>query len=108
MAAITSSTFVIFIRNHSNFRPDERAEQSLDTDEELAVRNALFESALEEENNIEYVEIMRHPIGAETKMREWIKERAYFEKKCRGRYFDDVEQHDQLEQVVCVTQLTIG
>ena len=83
------------------------------TKEELTVRNACFKNpAVEFEidiqhmeqtliENIHYVEILRHPRGADVKMREWVKQMAYHEKKY-------TEEANQVITIGGWTPLTIG
>ena len=80
LAATTQSAFVIFLqffRLQSHLRADELTFENEATNEELTIRNAIYEKPNGE--IVHYVEVLRHPIGAEAKMRKWVKERAYFE-----------------------------
>ena len=51
------------------------------------------------------MEVVRHPRGADSKMREWIEQKAYYEKKFNNIYADEAEQ-----QLIEITGpvLTIG
>ena len=72
MTATTSATFAIFIElkfSERDFRVEEFNIEKTATNEQLTVRNAVY-------NLHHYVEIKRHSIGADAFMREWIKERA--------------------------------
>ena len=73
------------------------------TNEQLGVRNAILELPETEKHqglDIHYVEIVRHPAGADAKIRDWIEKRAYFEKI----YTENVEE----EQQIMISWPTIG
>ena len=89
------------------------------TKEQLVIRNAIFETPETEVyygGIIRYAEVVRHPIGAAAKMREWVDKRAYFE----DAYYKTEEEGDDeegpqpyyeaFEQVIWIAwpSLTIG
>ena len=100
MTATTSSAFVIFLQfnlSEQHLRADESTIENATTKEQLTVRNGIFKWLW---TGIHYVEILRNPIGADAKMLEWIKERAYYEKKFNG--------HDETNKVIWIYEPTIG
>jgi len=109
MAATSSATFAIFLeldRDDRNKRAEESTVQNTATNELLAVRNAVFQQNW---HNIHYVEVVRHPIGAEANMRELVKEWAYYERKytSNSNYYNQVRE--EAEQVIFIApKLTIG
>ena len=76
LAATAPSTFAILIERHEHNRADEFTFYNAATKEEFSVRNAHFIKP-RYVNIIYYVEIMRHPKGADAKMRDWIEKRAF-------------------------------
>ena len=91
-ATTTSSAFVVYLQvcymslNHllinyvpPHERPAEFTIQNAATKEQLTLRNAEIETKANDGIFYYYVEVLRHPIGAEAKMREWVKEWAYYE-----------------------------
>ena len=99
--------FVIFLefnRDDRNERAEEFAVQNAATNEQLTVRNAHFYKSYW--HNAHYVEVLRHPIGADTNMRELVKEWAYYENK----YKFPNEDRDEAEQVIFIAgpSLPIG
>ena len=92
-AATSPSTFIIYLqhalRQHQRLDAEERTLTNAATKEELTVRNAVFQAGA---LPYHYVEIMRHPIGAEANMREWVKERAYYEKTWNPTAYGEEEQ----------------
>ena len=111
MAATAQRTFVIFLefndRNGRN-RTDEFKIEHATTKEQLTVRNAKYNKEWDifcEPVEKCYVEILRHPTGADASMREWLKELAYYEK----RYEYDGYYHEAIEeQVINIDQPIIG
>ena len=109
MAATSSATFAIFLEFayfDANKRAEEFTVQNTATNELLAVRNAVFQPYW---RNIHYVEVVRHPIGAEANMRELVKEWAYYERKytSNSNYYNQVRE--EAEQVIFIApKLTIG
>ena len=98
MAATAPSTFVILIDNcitpwgqHPEHRADEFNLDNATTNEQLTVRNGHFKKP-KYGDILHYVEIMRHPKGANAKMRDWLKQRAYYEKKYQEGNKDDEKQ----------------
>ena len=67
----------------------------------MTVRNAFFDKPYADEKH--YVEIVRHPAGADAQMQEWIKERDYFETKYKNNETDGDEN-----QVMLIYKPTIG
>ena len=109
MAATTPSTFVIFLQSfHSEPEGHVRVEKfTIDnaaTNEQLTVRNAMFKMHPTSSNSIHYVEIVRHPRGAEAKMRDWVKGRAYY----KNNYKDDDDEELDEEKLIWIKQPTIG
>jgi len=98
LAATSPSIFVIFLES-SQSEQHNRAEkltiQNAATKEQLVVRNVCFNTTWG--FDVIYVEIVRHPIGACAKIREWIKKRAYYE-KFYGRSYDETEQIISVER----------
>ena len=83
LAATTSSAFVIFLEfdySERHLRVGEFTFENAATKEELTVRDAIFKNPLNGAD-VHYVELLRHPIGADAIMREWIAKRAYYEKQ---------------------------
>ena len=82
MAATNSATFVIFLHYYYGhpIHVEEFNIHNAATNEQLTVRDAIFEAP--KGPGIHYVEILRHRKGEDAKIREWIEERAYYEKKC--------------------------
>ena len=63
--------------------------------------------------DIHYVVILRHPAGAAAKMQEWLKNRAYYEKKWKhygpeGMLEGVDDDEDEWKQIRINPQLTIG
>ena len=54
--------------------------ENANTKEQLVARNEYYGKPVGWEKDAHYVEILRHPLGAEAKMQDWLRERAYFEK----------------------------
>ena len=109
MAATTASTFVIllhFYYNEHNIRVEEFTMDKAATNEQLAVRNGIFERP--EGYDIHYVEILRHPKGAETIMRDWIKKRAYYEKKYKDGNDIEVEADMDVGKNIWIEHPSIG
>ena len=82
MAATTSTTFVIFLqfdRGEQHIHMEEFNIENAATNEQLTVRNAIF--GRPKGRNIHYVKVLRHSTGEDAKCREWIEDRAYYEKK---------------------------
>ena len=111
MAATVQSTFVIFLEFFNFIDRDERAKeftvQNPATNEQLSIRNAHFNKPFVQfggHGQINYVEVLRHPIGADANMREWVKQRAYYD------YKYDYQVRDKAEQVISLTgpSLIIG
>ena len=107
VAATSLATFAIFLEFFYTYDRKKRANelkeftaQNPATNEHLAVRNAIFEK--QAAGPVYYVEVLRHPIGADASMRELVKEWAIFEKKYDFR--------GEQEQVISVAgpSLTIG
>ena len=48
-----------------------------------------------------YVEVLRHPTGADLKMKEWIEKRAFFEKRYNS---DEIEAN----KIIRIDNPTIG
>lgn len=75
MTATTSASFAIFLKFNfyadRNKRAKEFTVQNVATNEQLAVRN------IKPGNFVRYVEILRHPIGADANMRKLVKEWAF-------------------------------
>lgn len=98
MAATTSSTFVVFLEFYGHAYPTDKINlQNATTKEQLTIRDAMFKIPKQFER-IRYVEILRHPIGAEAKLREWIEQRAYYEKIYQG----------ETEKIIWIAWSTIG
>ena len=76
-----------------NYRAGELTIKNGATNEQLSVRDAIFKCT--SHFNIHCVQILRHPIGEETKMREWVEKRGYYEKN--GNI-----QNDEAERVISV------
>ena len=53
------------------------------------MRNASFTKQSGED--IFYTEVLRHPVGAGATMREWVKQRAYYE-RFEPQFYDEAEQ----------------
>ena len=61
-------------------------------------------------DEIHYVEIVRHPIDADDKMRNWIKERAYYEERNK-RDDDKTKPFHEAERMIWIggwSSMTIG
>ena len=91
-----------FYFDKQHLRADEPPIQNAATKEQLSIRNAIFKKP-GNEGEIQYVEIVRHPAGADVNMREWIKKRAYFVKKYKNHPTDGDE-----DQVIWIFFPTIG
>ena len=105
LAATTQATFVIFIDpipSSQQHHVDEFNYENATTKEQLTVRNAIFEKP--GGNVIHYVEILRHQMGANATMREWIKNRAHYEKL----YKVDGDEAEQIVRIRGWPPPTIG
>ena len=86
MAATTSSTFVIYLQLPLGYhyylfgRIEEFNIENATTNEQLVVQIACYDMELDPEDDVHYVELLRHPKGANAEIQEWLKERAYYEK----------------------------
>ena len=71
----------------------------------MTVRNAIFELPPDPDDNtpryLRYVEVLRHPVGAGAKIWDWIKKRAYYQKKYKDddadKEFYEIEAYDEDE-----------
>ena len=78
------------------------------TNEQLSIRNANFTHANAYSNiNIDYVDIVRHPMGEAGKMREWLKQRAYYERMYNRSYDNDNGTMQEIS-IDLPTRLIIG
>ena len=105
LAATIPTTFVVYLQFYYSAnvkQADEFKIENAATNEELTVSNAIFTPRYGD--GINFVEILRHPAGADTKMREWLKKRAYFEKQFEAQDEDD----EDANKVIWITQPTIG
>ena len=101
LATTAPSTFVILISQPFHLpRVEEFNLENATTSEQLTLRNGHFKKAINGKILFNYVEIMRHPKGANAKMREWLMQRAYYEKK----YNKDNKEM----QVISIGWLNIG
>ena len=79
------------------------------TNEQLTIRNANFTNANTNSNiNIDYVEIVRHPMGEAAKMRDWLKQRAYYERMYSRTSYDNDNGTMQEISIDLPTRLIIG
>jgi len=111
MAAATSSKFVIFLHfyyGEQHIRVEEFNIDNAATNEQLTVRNAMFKMHPVSSNSIHYVEILRHPKGADAKMRDWVKGRAYYEKKYKDGNDIEVEADMDVGRHIWINNPSIG
>ena len=73
------------------------------TNEKLSVRNAIFQKPMNG-TDMHYAEIVRHPTGADAQIREWIKQRAYYEKDYSSE-IDGLGQYDKEEQTIKIGRM---
>ena len=101
MLATTQSAFVCYLQFDRHHRADEGTFENATTKEQLAIRNAQFKRP--DGIIIHYVEIVRHPAGAEAKMREWIKGWAYYEARDK-----EAARDGEASKVIWIYGPTIG
>ena len=102
MAATTQSTFIIFLEfkyhlGARNKRAKEFTVQNTATNEQFDVRNAIFDKPYW--GRTDYAEVLRHPIGADAEIREWIEQRAYYTSKYKYMW----QKLDEAEQVISIS-----
>ena len=108
MSATNSALFVIFLdfnrREEQHNRVEEFTIENVATKEELTVRTAHFQyKVFNYKADHYYVEIVRNPKGANTKMQEWIKERAHYEKKFNNHKWEDEAEQKLISLGPCLT-----
>ena len=94
--------FLEFTRDDRNERAEEFTVQNTATNEQLAIRNAILDKQYW--GRTEYMEVLRHPIGADAKIREWIEQRAFYTSKYKYSW----QKLDEAEQVISIASLIIG
>ena len=98
------------MEQHPQQRADELQIENAATNEQLAAQNKVFKSANYGLHIHHYLEIVRHPKGANTKIREWIEQRAYYENKYKHDDDGSRSYHEADEQMISIPEpaLTIG
>ena len=99
-AAATPSTFAIRI-DYLTAKPGDEIIENATTNEQLAIRHGYFDS--QQHGTIHFVEILRHPMGADANLREWLKKRDYYENR-----YNNAQHEEERKIQISGYELTIG